>query len=81
MSSDAEISPNMAVGDWLWFPNMGAYTACAGSNFNGMALPDVIYLQAQGGAKPQPAAAAAAAMVRQLRREGVTASPPGTGRE
>eukprot|EP01018_Ginkgo_biloba_P009009 Gb_37328 [translate_table: standard] len=27
--------PELAIGDWLVFPNMGAYTASAGSNFNG----------------------------------------------
>ncbi|KAL5713934.1 ornithine decarboxylase [Ranunculus cassubicifolius] len=27
--------PDLQVNDWLVFPNMGAYTACAGSKFNG----------------------------------------------
>ncbi|XP_022766544.1 ornithine decarboxylase-like [Durio zibethinus] len=27
--------PDLQVNDWLVFPNMGAYTAAAGSNFNG----------------------------------------------
>ncbi|GLJ21409.1 hypothetical protein SUGI_0394170 [Cryptomeria japonica] len=27
--------PELQVGDWLVFPNMGAYTAAAGSSFNG----------------------------------------------
>ncbi|XVF35895.1 hypothetical protein REPUB_Repub19eG0011000 [Reevesia pubescens] len=27
--------PELQVNDWLMFPNMGAYTAAAGSNFNG----------------------------------------------
>mmetsp|Transcript_6388 Transcript_6388/g.11996 ORF Transcript_6388/g.11996 Transcript_6388/m.11996 type:complete len:520 (+) Transcript_6388:206-1765(+) len=27
--------PDMRVGDWLAFPNMGAYTTAAGSDFNG----------------------------------------------
>ncbi|CAN1315270.1 Ornithine decarboxylase, chloroplastic [Linum perenne] len=27
--------PELKVNDWLVFPNMGAYTAAAGSNFNG----------------------------------------------
>jgi len=36
--------PDLEVGQWLYFPNMGAYTAAAGSNFNGMPLPDKIYL-------------------------------------
>ncbi|KAG1361019.1 hypothetical protein COCNU_09G004820 [Cocos nucifera] len=29
--------PELHVNDWLVFPNMGAYTASAGSNFNGFA--------------------------------------------
>jgi ornithine decarboxylase len=27
--------PELQVDDWLVFPNMGAYTAAAGSSFNG----------------------------------------------
>ena len=27
--------PELAVGDWLVFPHMGAYTVSAGSKFNG----------------------------------------------
>ncbi|EEF52792.1 arginine/diaminopimelate/ornithine decarboxylase, putative [Ricinus communis] len=27
--------PELHINDWLVFPNMGAYTAAAGSNFNG----------------------------------------------
>jgi ornithine decarboxylase len=33
--------PDLAVGDWLIFPNMGAYTAAAGSSFNGFATSDI----------------------------------------
>ena len=32
---DVEL-PELQVGDWLAFRNMGAYTSCAASNFNGM---------------------------------------------
>lgn len=42
------------AGEWLYFTDMGAYTACAGSNFNGMALPDVVYLQVIGRPSPPP---------------------------
>ncbi|KAK3264187.1 Mitochondrial 2-oxoadipate and 2-oxoglutarate transporter [Cymbomonas tetramitiformis] len=31
--------PELETGDWLVFKNMGAYTACAGSNFNGFESP------------------------------------------
>jgi ornithine decarboxylase len=33
--------PELAVGDWLVFPHMGAYTVSAGSNFNGFSCADV----------------------------------------
>jgi hypothetical protein len=29
-------------GDWLWFPNMGAYTSVTSSKFNGFERPDLI---------------------------------------
>jgi len=34
--------PELAVGDWLVFPKMGAYTAAAGSNFNGFSISDIL---------------------------------------
>ncbi|EAU85127.1 ornithine decarboxylase [Coprinopsis cinerea okayama7 len=34
---------NLQVGDWLGFNNMGAYTVCAASQFNGFAVSNVIY--------------------------------------
>jgi ornithine decarboxylase len=27
--------PSLTIGDWVYFPNMGAYTVAAGSTFNG----------------------------------------------
>ncbi|XP_058090864.1 ornithine decarboxylase 1B, chloroplastic-like [Magnolia sinica] len=33
--------PELVVNDWLVFPNMGAYTASAGSNFNGFATSTI----------------------------------------
>ncbi|KAK7504041.1 hypothetical protein BaRGS_00004773 [Batillaria attramentaria] len=35
--------PELSVGDYLNFPDMGAYTVCAGSTFNGMPRPDCFY--------------------------------------
>lgn len=55
--------PDLAVGDWLYFRNMGAYTAAAGSNFNGMALPDRVYLHGEHAPPLEQRAAAAAACV------------------
>ena len=33
----------LRVGDWLGFDNMGAYTVCAASQFNGFEVSKVIY--------------------------------------
>lgn len=38
--------PQLQVGQWLYFDKMGAYTAAAGSNFNGMDLPGKVYIPA-----------------------------------
>jgi ornithine decarboxylase len=34
----------MQVGDWLYFDEMGAYTKCASSKFNGFNQSEVIYV-------------------------------------
>ena len=31
------------LGDWLKFSNMGAYTICIGTEFNGMRKPVIYY--------------------------------------
>lgn len=33
--------PEISVGDWLVFENMGAYSTAAGSNFNGFSMSDI----------------------------------------
>jgi hypothetical protein len=33
------------VGDWLWFPNMGAYTRATASEFNGFPAPPIHVLE------------------------------------
>ncbi|KAI7899480.1 ornithine decarboxylase [Cokeromyces recurvatus] len=35
--------PMLEPGDWLYYENMGAYTICAASQFNGFRKSDVIY--------------------------------------
>ncbi|KAL5016024.1 hypothetical protein ScPMuIL_005613 [Solemya velum] len=35
--------PELGIGDWLYFDNMGAYTVAAGSTFNGMPRPRNFY--------------------------------------
>ncbi|KIY46065.1 hypothetical protein FISHEDRAFT_47885 [Fistulina hepatica ATCC 64428] len=39
----AELPKDLRVGDWLGFDNMGAYTVCAASRFNGFDVSRVIY--------------------------------------
>lgn len=36
--------PKLEVGDWLYFEDMGAYTCCASSTFNGFERPDKHYI-------------------------------------
>ncbi|XP_059138678.1 ornithine decarboxylase-like [Physella acuta] len=36
--------PEMEVGQWMYFPDMGAYTIAAGSTFNGMPRPTIHYI-------------------------------------
>ena len=38
----------LTVGDWLAFDNMGAYTICAASQFNGFEVSNVIYTSGGG---------------------------------
>ncbi|EKX33132.1 hypothetical protein GUITHDRAFT_81731 [Guillardia theta CCMP2712] len=38
--------PDLSVGDWLWFSNMGAYTRCASSRFNGQGAHSLHYVWA-----------------------------------
>ncbi|KAI3404644.1 SPE1 [Candida oxycetoniae] len=35
VSTKARLRYNVDVGDWLYFPNLGAYTSCATTQFNG----------------------------------------------
>lgn len=37
----AESMEELEVGDWLWFPGMGAYTRATASEFNGFPRPEV----------------------------------------
>ena len=40
--------PDLEIGAWLFFRNMGAYTLAAGSTFNGMPRPRVHHWCTQG---------------------------------
>lgn len=58
--ASSESMEDLEVGDWLWFPNMGAYTTVTASEFNGfpkpplhgtdqsISLPDVNSVVAEG---------------------------------
>uniref|UniRef100_A0AAY4DQT3 ornithine decarboxylase n=1 Tax=Denticeps clupeoides TaxID=299321 RepID=A0AAY4DQT3_9TELE len=39
--------PDLQVGDWMLFDNMGAYTMAASSTFNGFQKPDIHYVMSQ----------------------------------
>ncbi|GAA6096936.1 ornithine decarboxylase-like isoform X1 [Tachysurus ichikawai] len=39
--------PDLQVGDWLLFENMGAYTVAASSTFNGFQKPDIYYIMSR----------------------------------
>ncbi|KIK96291.1 hypothetical protein PAXRUDRAFT_318801 [Paxillus rubicundulus Ve08.2h10] len=45
----------LQVGDWLGFDDMGAYTICAASQFNGFELSDVLYTTSKGGEEAREA--------------------------
>jgi ornithine decarboxylase len=40
---EVELPAGLQVGDWLAFDNMGAYTVCAASQFNGFEVSKVVY--------------------------------------
>jgi ornithine decarboxylase len=47
----------LCVGDWLWFPHMGAYTTVTATEFNGFPQPKRIILPSDAGEQlPEPAA-------------------------
>lgn len=39
--------PEMHVGDWMLFENMGAYTVAAASTFNGFQRPTIYYVMSR----------------------------------
>lgn len=50
VAPSAELPKALQVGDWLGFENMGAYTRCAASQFNGFEVSNVIYTAGGSGA-------------------------------
>ena len=45
MIAAAEAAEELMEGDWLWFPNMGAYTSVTSTEFNGFPRPHLIPLE------------------------------------
>ena len=43
-----QLPRTLEVGDWLAFDNMGAYTICAASQFNGFQVSNVVYTSGGG---------------------------------
>ncbi|KAI0833851.1 ornithine decarboxylase [Trametes gibbosa] len=43
-----QLPATLQVGDWLGFENMGAYTMCAASQFNGFELSKIVYTTGAG---------------------------------
>ncbi|XP_048830516.1 ornithine decarboxylase isoform X2 [Brienomyrus brachyistius] len=41
------VLPDLQLGDWLLFDNMGAYTVAASSTFNGFQKPDIYYVMSR----------------------------------
>ena len=44
MIAQSESMEELEVGDWLWFPHMGAYTSVSASEFNGFPKPKTYYV-------------------------------------
>ncbi|KAI9742233.1 MAG: Ornithine decarboxylase [Claussenomyces sp. TS43310] len=52
ISGSIRFEHDLDVGDWLYFENMGAYTKCSATRFNGFTdAHDVIYVSSEVGAK------------------------------
>ena len=45
MIAKAEQAEELMEGDWLWFPNMGAYTTLTSTEFNGFPRPPLITVE------------------------------------
>lgn len=46
--NDGLAMPEMAVGDWLVFENMGAYTVAGSCKFNGFPIATKVYVELDG---------------------------------
>jgi ornithine decarboxylase len=46
--TDATVLPELDIGDWLVFENMGAYTIAGSCTFNGFPLSTKVYIHLDG---------------------------------
>ena len=46
ITKDARL-PELSIGDWLYYEEMGAYTVAAASRFNGFNLSPVFYVDTE----------------------------------
>lgn len=60
--------PELSVGSWVYFENMGAYTAAAGSTFNGIPMPDKVYVGGYAEAPPRTVHTAASSFLQRAHR-------------
>lgn len=44
---DKKLMPKMNVGEWLYYPDMGAYTLAAATTFNGFSKPVPMYVMSE----------------------------------
>ncbi|KAF1751460.1 hypothetical protein GCK72_018014 [Caenorhabditis remanei] len=44
---DKKLMAKMEIGEWLYYPDMGAYTLAAGTTFNGFAKPIPMYVMSE----------------------------------
>jgi len=52
INASIRFDQHLDVGDWFYFENMGAYTKCSATKFNGFTdAHDVIYVVSEPGAK------------------------------
>jgi ornithine decarboxylase len=45
MIAKSDHMEELEIGDWLWFPRMGAYTQATASEFNGFPMPDTCVVE------------------------------------
>ena len=47
IASSFQLPVVLEIGDWLYFEDMGAYTICAATRFNGFRVSEVFYVNSE----------------------------------